>query len=170
MTDTELLPIAADLDWEDQLAELLAMLSDIQGELLQLLQEKRQLLLDPDPRGLDEIAPRERELIERLQHCQEERGKLLARAAERGLPAASLRELGKALPAERDELRVRIKDARARARLLQHQGLTNWVLAQRTLIHLSQILEIIATGGRGETTYGKGERRAASGSLVDRAA
>jgi hypothetical protein len=108
--------------------------------------------------------------MERLQHCQEERGKLLARAAEHGLPATNLRDLSAALPSERDELRGRVKDARARARLLQHQSLTNWVLAQRALIHLSQMLEIIATGGRGETTYGQGERRASSGALVDRAA
>ncbi|MCU0373434.1 MAG: hypothetical protein MUE56_09370, partial [Ignavibacteria bacterium] len=29
-------------------------------------------------------------------------------------------------------------------RLLQHQSLTNWVLAQRSMLHLSQLLEIIA--------------------------
>ena len=40
-------------------------------------------------------------------------------------------------------------------RLLQHHSLTNWVLVQRTLIHLSQVLEIIATGGRLKPTYGK---------------
>jgi hypothetical protein len=29
------------------------------------------------------------------------------------------------------------------------------VIAQRTLIHLSQLLEIIATGGRLQPTYGR---------------
>ncbi len=65
---------------------------------------------------------------------------------------------------------VEIRDARARARLLQHQSLTNWVFVQRTLIHLSQMLEIIATGGRLHPTYGKGDTADTSGNLVDQEA
>jgi hypothetical protein len=53
---------------------------------------------------------------------------------------------------------------------VQHHSLTNWVLVQRTLIHLSQMLEIIATGGRMKPTYGEGGRTDAGGSLVDQAA
>jgi hypothetical protein len=53
---------------------------------------------------------------------------------------------------------------------LQHQSLTNWVLVQRTLLHLSQLIEIIATGGRLKPTYGKGSDHQAGGALVDRAA
>jgi hypothetical protein len=44
------------------------------------------------------------------------------------------------------------------------------VLAQRTLIHLSQMLEIIATGGQMQPTYGKKESVGASGALVDQEA
>jgi len=54
--------------------------------------------------------------------------------------------------------------------LLQHHSLVNWVVIQRTLLHLSQMLEIIATGGRLQPTYGKGESSTASGTLMDWAA
>ena len=63
---------------------------------------------------------------------------------------------------------VRIYDKRTR--VLRHHSLTNWVLVQRTLIHLSQMLEIIATGGEMQPTYGKEESVHARGALVDRAA
>jgi hypothetical protein len=41
---------------------------------------------------------------------------------------------------------------------------------QRTLLHLSQLIGIIATGGQSLPTYGKGADCRASGALVDRAA
>ena len=50
-------------------------------------------------------------------------------------------------------------EAAERSRLLQHQSLTNWVLVQRSLLHLSQLIEIIATGGRPKPTYGNGSDR-----------
>jgi hypothetical protein len=55
-------------------------------------------------------------------------------------------------------------------RLLQHQSLTNWVLAQRAVLHVSQLLEIIATGGRLQPTYGDGDTLHNRGSLVDQEA
>ena len=52
-------------------------------------------------------------------------------------------------------------------RILQHHSLANWVLAQRSLLHVSQLLEIIATGGRMQPTYGDSESVHARGSLVN---
>jgi hypothetical protein len=63
-----------------------------------------------------------------------------------------------------------MREAADRSRLLQHQSLTNWVLVQRTLLHLSQMIEIIATGGRPKPTYEKGPGSNSGGALVDRAA
>ena len=62
-----------------------------------------------------------------------------------------------------------VKDASAKMLLLRHQSLTNWVLAQRALVHLSQMIEIIATGGRMQPTYGNGAPSFATGNLVDHA-
>jgi hypothetical protein len=63
-----------------------------------------------------------------------------------------------------------LRQASHRARLLQHHSLVNWVLVQKTLIHLSQLLEIIATGGRLQPTYQRDGTVQATGALVDRAA
>jgi hypothetical protein len=64
----------------------------------------------------------------------------------------------------------RVKETASRLRLLQHQSLANWVLAQRSLLHVSQLLEIIATGGRMQPTYGDKESVHARGSLVNQEA
>ena len=162
---------AAHPGWESELAGLLAELSHTQTDVLELLAQKRALLVSADAAGLAALEPREEAIIARLQACQQRRAGLLARATEEGRPNENLRSLARSLPrSEREQLSQQLQEASSRARLLQHHSLTNWVIVQRTLIHLAQVLEIIATGGRTEPTYGKGAPSPTSGSLVNQAA
>jgi flagellar biosynthesis/type III secretory pathway chaperone len=157
--------------WESELASLLGELSASQDELLKLLEEKRRLLVAADLASVQVMQVREQELIARLQQCHEQRCRLLDRAREQGLPSDSIRSLAASLPdPQRRQLSQHVQAAKGRMRVLQHHSLTNWVLAQRTLLHLSQLLEIIATGGRQQPTYGRGDLAASTGALVDRAA
>jgi len=158
-------------NWEGELAGLLNDLSAVQDEMLAVLNHKRELLVARNADGLAEVATDEERLVERLQQCLRRRAELLERAAEEGRPADSIRSLTESLPRrQRRQLGGQVKQASARARLLRHHALTNWVLVQQTLIHLSQMLEILATGGRFQPTYGKGSRAQAGGALVDREA
>jgi len=159
------------IEWETELAGLLNELCATQDELFGVLTQKRCLLVAADIAGMQAMHGREQELLVRLQACHHRRGELLAQAATVGLPSDSIRSLAASLPAQRPgEVNQRVADAASRARLLRHHSLTNWVLAQRTLLHLSQLLEIIATGGRLRPTYGKAQPADSHGSLVDQAA
>jgi hypothetical protein len=156
--------------WEDDLAQLLGDLSQVQDELLKLLTRKRELLLASDTAGLAAIAPEEARLSEALQACVDRRQRLLENTSQEGKAATSLRSLAGRLPrSQRQRFEEDLRATHARARLLKHHSLTNWVLIQRTLLHLSQLLEIIATGGRLQPTYGEGTSARAGGVLVDRA-
>jgi hypothetical protein len=157
--------------WESELATFLSDLTTVQEELLTFLADKRESLVAMDRVRLDQLQGVERQLVTRLQSCQRRRQELLADAARESLPSASLRSLASSLPAsERAGLESQIAVAAERARLLQHQSLANWVFVQRTLLYLTRLLEIIATGGRSEPTYGRGEMIGHGGSLVDQAA
>ncbi len=157
--------------WEAELAQFLNDLSAVQDETLGVLIKKRELLVASDTEGLASVNRQEESLLERLQECLKRREDLLGRAAQEGLPATNLDTLSRALPrSDRNQLGERMQSARSKARLLQHHSLINWMLVQRTLLHLSQALEIIATGGRLQPTYGRGGPMATSGSLVDGAA
>jgi len=159
------------IEWETQLAELLSELSAAQDDLLDVLTEKRRWMVAADAGQMADLEQREQKVIAALQACEQKRSGLLEQAAAQGLPADSIRSLTTSLPGGKaDNLDKQVKAASHRARLLQHHSLTNWVLAQQTLLHLSQMLEIIATGGRERPTYSKRESGAATGSLVDRAA
>jgi flagellar biosynthesis/type III secretory pathway chaperone len=156
--------------WESELTEFLRQLGDVQEELFAVLSEKRSRMVTGRAESLGELEGRERELIERLEACQQRRGELLAQAEREGLPCENVRAAAAALPlASRRVMGPALHEAARRMRLLQHQSLVNWVLAQRAVLHVAQLLEIIATGGRTRPTYGKGEVATQGGSFVDQA-
>ena len=158
-------------NWESQISELLTTLSSVQGDLLTLLDGKRKALAAGAYGQLEEFTRREAELVARLEGCRQQRERLLKAAGEQGLPSQNVRSLAAALPAsQREVIAPSVEQARRQSRLLQHTSLTNWVVVQRTLIHLSQMIEIIATGGRMNATYGQGADAHQGGSLVDQKA
>ena len=157
--------------YESEIGALLAELADVQSALLTVLGEKRMLLMAGDVDALTAIGDREEELAVRLQACHERRQQLLARADAEGMPADSIQSLSGQLPeSSRRNVQASIREAASRSQLLRHQSLTNWVVVQRSLLHLSQMIEIIATGGRPKPTYDKGSGSQSGGALVDRAA
>lgn len=157
--------------WDRELGDLLTELSAAQDELLVMLAHKQQLLVRTDMPGIANSAEREQALLARLQRCQDRRAALLAHAEAAGRPSDNLRALAGSLPADQQQaLRAPLSSASARARLLQHQSLTSWVLTQRTLLHLAQMLELIATGGRRQPTYSPEAAAFAAGALVDQQA
>ena len=161
----------ASLPWDDQLAEYLHELSLVQDELLALLSSKRECMAKRELDSMLALQASEEQLHERLQACHARREELLALARDEGLVANSLGNLADQLPTgKRETLGKQVKEASSRMRLLQHHSLTNWVVAQRTLLHLSQMIEIIATGGRLQPTYGKSDAALGRGALVDREA
>lgn len=160
------------IPWESQLAGLLERLSAAQRELLSLLATKRELLVQRDHQGLATLSAREGQLSDELRACHAERERMLAEADAQGLPHNSLADLTAALPGRSaGALGESVDEARQRARLIRHECLTQWVAVQRTVLHLSQMLEIIATGGRSQPTYGNGTSRSVErgGALIDQA-
>ena len=159
-----------DIDWEAELAGLLERLSSAQQQLLGLLSKKHELLMQRDHAELAMLAPEEQRLCAELQACHDHRQQLLVQAADAGLPADSIRSLTSALPEENTQsLRKPLEESAHRSHLLRHQSLSQWVVVQRTLLHLSHMLEIIATGGQLKPTYGKDGPAENSGSLMDQA-
>ncbi|MCU0959829.1 MAG: flagellar protein FlgN [Pirellulaceae bacterium] len=160
-----------DYAWDDSLVGLLEDLSQIQEELLAVLAQKRRCMAAGDVRGMLALAPTEQELQDRLQACHQRRSALLATASEHGVPGTTLSDLAATLAQRGGPDRTQdIAHASARMRLLQHHSLTNWVLAQKALLHVAQLLEIIATGGRLQPTYGTDLHDIARGALVDQEA
>jgi hypothetical protein len=159
-------------DWHQHISALLNELTGTQDELLQLLTQKREAMVASDMEAMEGLQERELQLGQTLQEIQDRRQQLLNQAKEQGLPADNL---GAVLASVGDDenggVGRHMQKAQSRSRVLQEHTLTNWVLAQKSLLHLSQLLEIIATGGRITPTYGEEAPATHSrGSLIDEAA
>ena len=159
------------MDFEKEISGLLDDLTGVQSELLEVLAQKRVALTKPDMQALASLQPREAELANRLYACQERRADLLAEAKREGRPSENVARLASSTNSGKtSKLGTQVKETAARLRILQHHSLANWVLAQRSLLHVSQLLEIIATGGQMRPTYGDRESVHARGSLVNQQA
>jgi len=159
------------MDFEAEITGLLDDLTSVQSELLEVLAQKRNALTTADMPALTSLQPREVELSDRLVACQERRTALLAEAKREGRPSENVARLANStIGGKTSKLGTQVKETAARMRILQHQSLANWVLAQRSLLHVSQLLEIIATGGQMRPTYGDRESVHACGSLVNQEA
>ncbi len=159
------------MDFEAEITGLLDQLTSVQTELLDVLGKKRTALATANLSALAELQPREEGLSNRLLECQNRRTSLLAEAKKEGRPSDNVARLANSnSTGKTSKLGNQVKDTANRMRLLQHQSLANWVLAQRSLLHVSQLLEIIATGGQMRPTYGDKESIHARGSLVNQEA
>lgn len=176
MTETENATLLSEASWDANVASLLERLSTAQSGLLSLLASKRELIMKKDHQALQSLAPEEAALSAELAACHQQRELLLARAAREGLPGKTLTDACENLPADASAALAKpLADARQQSELIRHECLAQWVIVQRTVLHLSQMLEIVATGGRAKPTYDNGPSqrkptmRASSGSLMDKA-
>ncbi len=152
---------------EDAMARLLDELTEIQAGLLDVLRRKRAAMTVGDLDAQRNLQQDEEGIYRALEGVQTRRGELLVRIRQVGVEAESLTEAADRLPLRsHDEVHRKLGEATKLGRTVRLEQLTNWVAAQRSLLHVSQMLEIIATGGRIRPTYGKSEF-AYRGSLVD---
>ncbi len=158
------------VDLENETAVFLQELSDVQADLLNVLHRKREQMVANDIEGMQETMNGEQALLDRLEQLRDSRQALLDNAKGKGLPADSLQSLAKALESENTqarELTQKAHTARDAMRHIQNETLTNFVLAQQTVLHLSQLLQIIATGGKIKPTYEAENASNQGGTLVD---
>lgn len=165
MMSTSTLPRdGATIDWEQDLTQLLDELLQTQQAMLELLDRKRSAMVRRDLNQIRELQPQEEQLCQRLQACQDRRNELLAAARLAQLPGGNLEQLSRGVPLQQaDQVQTKLSSASSRAMLLKHQSFTNWIIAQRNLLHISQLLENITTGGRPLPTYGMTRAGSVSG-------
>lgn len=169
------MPIAVESNLERNLVDFLQELALVQDELLDVLNRKRNCLARGVLVEFHELQAREEAVIERLTACQQKRSQLLCKAQELGIDSENLSDLAKTLDHQHGsqlepQLQPQVRQLRGRMRILQSGTLTNWLLAQRTLLHIAQLIEIIATGGQMQPTYAVGESVQPCGSLLNREA
>ncbi|MDR3197725.1 MAG: flagellar protein FlgN [Planctomycetaceae bacterium] len=159
---------------EQEVVAFLNQLAMVQEKILDVLKRKQILLVKPDKESLAAITAEEELTLLLLQQTLDYREKILESAKKQEHNADSIRILCEQIfPKPNNEWRLLVDAAQNRNRQIRYLALANWTVSQKSLIHLTQILEIIETRGQGKTTYEpqKGKKPYSSGGgFVDRVA
>ncbi|HEV7280795.1 MAG TPA: hypothetical protein VGN57_11385 [Pirellulaceae bacterium] len=145
---------------------------DVQQALLDVMTAKLDVRTK---RGLEEaraLDAREAELVERLKACVEKRQGLLADPELNAAGEPTLRRLAESVEnADEDQadlnLFLRFDAAEKNNRELRMRSVSAWVLAQRSVVHWSQMLEIVASQGQNVPTYKRDRKLRSRGALMN---
>lgn len=158
---------------QTEILDFLRQFATVQERTVSVLRQKQTLLLRPDKATLDAIGIEENEVLEQLRQILRRRESILLRAEREGTAADTLQELCERLFPKNSACFQQLEETRQRSQRIRFLALTNWTMTQRSIVHLSHILELIETRGEGKTTYspqnGK-ETTSSSGGFVDRVA
>ena len=151
------------------LQNFLEQLVDTQNQMLAVLRKKQAILVKPEKEALALISAEEEKMLGKTQGILNWREELLTTARLQNINSVSIEQLcGHFFPHNTDiqKLLDEVKHRTQQVRLLAY---TNWTMSRKSMIHISQILELLETRGQGKTTYHP-RPPADGGGLVDRVA
>ncbi|MDR3109523.1 MAG: flagellar protein FlgN [Planctomycetaceae bacterium] len=160
------------INWQVELTMFFNELESAQENAMSVLQRKQKSLANANVKEIQTVTEEEKASVERLEVCLKRRETLLEEAAKNKLPSDSIESLCKVLP-QNAGLTDRVKKSKHNSRLIQYQSLTNWVITQRSVIHLNQLIELIKNKGKKSPTYNKDKQKTNpnnGGNLVDKVA
>ena len=137
-----------------ELEQFAATLIDAQEALLQILHRKRTALATADLEMMAALQTPEAEAARRLQELVAWRARLLESARRAGHPGETLTELAQALfGSQPSRLTHLLKTAQRRAKEVRQESWVQWVITNRCCNFYSEVLELIAQGGKKPPTY-----------------
>jgi len=153
------------------LQHYLYQLLDVQTQMLAVLHKQQAILVRPTKETLASISVKEEEALAQMQGILNRREELLTSARLQNIHGDSIEQLCDYFFPHNIEIQKLLNEARSRAQQIQLLAYTNWTLDRKSLIHVSQILELLQTRGQGKTTYQPQMTASASGGYsVDRVA
>ena len=149
----------------------LTQLIAAQNQMLAVLHKKQSLLVRPEKEALKAIEAEEEAIIENMQKMLNRREEILTAARMQNIECNSIDQLCEHFFPRNVEVQKLLIEAKSRAQQIQLLAYTNWTMSRKSLIHVSQILELLETRGQGKTTYNQQSSTNISGGLqVDRVA
>jgi hypothetical protein len=154
-----------------EIQNFLRQLSESQDQLLAVLQEKQAILVHPEKEAITLISAEEEKIVEKMQHILERREELLTTARLQNISGDSIEQLCEHFFPRNIEVHKLLTEVKHRTQQIGLLAYTNWTMSRKSMIHLSQILELLETRGQGKTTYHPQSKSVTSrGTSVDRVA
>ena len=153
------------------LQNFLTQLTEAQAQMLAVLHKKQAILVRPDKEAIAAIEAEEESTLERMQRVLTRREEILTAARLQNIQCDSIDHLCEHFFPRNVEVQRFINEIKARTQQIQLLAYTNWTMTRKSLIHVSQILELLETRGQGKTTYSqRSKAETTGGGFVDRVA
>lgn len=151
--------------------DFLNRLTAAQTQMLAVLRKKQAILVKPEQEAMTLVVAEEEDIVEKMQTVLQRREEILMSARMQNIRSGSVEQLcGHFFPNNADVQKM-LDEAKHRTQQIQLLAYTNWTMSRKSLIHISQILELLETRGQGKTTYQPQPNTDTSrGGFVDRVA
>ena len=146
-------------------------LIEAQNQYLAVLHKQQKVLIRPTREEIASISGEEEKAREQLQKMLARKEELLTAARLQNIQSDSIEQLCEHFFPHNVSVQKLLNEVRSRSQQMQLLAYTNWTINRKSLIHVSQILELLETRGQGKTTYSQRSKTDTSGGLqVDRVA
>ena len=151
--------------------DYLINLTEAQDEVLVLLHEQQAVLVKPEKEALESITAEEEAILEKMRKMLDSREEILTAARLQNIPGDSIEQLCGHFFPHNVSVRKLLDGAKHRTQQISILAYTNWMVGRKSMILISQIRELLETGGQGKTTYQpQPDAPQSRGGLVDRVA
>jgi hypothetical protein len=152
--------------------DLLVAIEETQAALAGVYRDKRAAIRQANGPGLDRLTTIEETLVADLQVHLRRREQILQQARQMGLPADSLSSVVRTLDEPlRERLIAQIEETRRVADANRRESWILWIVCKQSLRFFSDVIELIANGGRRAPIYlarpGAVAELSTGGSLLD---
>ena len=152
--------------------DLLVAIDETQAALAGVYRDKRAAIRQANGPGLDRLTTIEETLVADLQVHLRRREQILQQARQLGLPADSLSSVVRTLDEPlRERLIAQIEETRRVADANRRESWILWIVCKQSLRFFTDVLELIANGGRRAPIYlarpGAVAELSTGGSLLD---
>ena len=152
-----------------EILHYLHQLLEAQTQMLAVLHKQQTLLVRPTKETAAMITAEEEKALEKMQNILTRREELLTSARLQNIRSDSFEQLCEHFLPRNIEVQQLLTEAKHRTQQIQLLAYTNWTMSRKSLIHISQILELLETRGQGKTTY-QPQTGASRGGFVNRVA
>ena len=153
------------------LIDFLNRLIETQKQMLAVLHRQQAVLVRPEKEAMALVTADEEVVREKMQQVFSRREELLTAARLQNISGDSIEQLCEHFFPRNIEVQKKLDEARHRRDQIRLLAYTNWTMSRKSMIHVSQILELLETRGQGKTTYHpRKDDGTPSGGFVDRVA
>ena len=136
-----------------EILDFLNQLLETQTQMLAVLHKKQAILVRPEKKAIASITAEEEKAVETMQAILKRREELLTTARLQNVPGDSIEQLCRHCFPHNIDVQKMTNEAQHRTHQIRLLAYTNWTLSRKSMIHVSQILELLETQGQGKTTY-----------------